>query len=110
MELSLEDKGNAQVITIKGRMDAVSAPKLDSVVAETIDSGKTIIIISFAELEYISSAGLRSVLATAKKMKSLNGSVLLAALNGSVKEVFTISGFDTIFKIFDSVDQALSTF
>ncbi len=74
---------------------------------ELIEEGEVNFIVDFEELDYISSAGLRSILVTAKKLKSTNGKLLLTKLKDVVKEVFEISGFSKIIPIYDSMDAAL---
>ncbi len=108
MELTIIEKDNIQIVSIKGRMDTFSAPLFDNKISETIDAGKSRFIVNFSKLEYISSAGLRSILLMAKKLKSSNGKVHLTELTGSVKEVFEISGFGVIFQIFETEAQALA--
>jgi len=60
-----------------------------------------------SDLEYISSAGLRSMLAIAKVLKTKEGKLVFAGLQGPVKDVFKISGFGLIFTIFDTEAEAL---
>ena len=98
---------NAVIITVKGRMDAVSAPDFEKKLGDWIDEGEKNFIVDLGELDYISSAGLRSILATAKKLKAVNGQLLLSALKDVVKEVFDISGFSSIIPIHETVEAAL---
>lgn len=107
MDLNFKKEGNAMVVSAKGRIDAVTAPDFERQLADVIGKGEKIILINMAELEYISSAGLRSILATAKKLKAENGEIFFAGLQGPVEEVFKISGFHSIFKVFDSEKSAL---
>jgi stage II sporulation protein AA (anti-sigma F factor antagonist) len=106
MEIDVKKEGRAVIIALTGRMDAVSAPQFDKTVDDFIDQGETQILIDFKYLEYISSAGLQSILALAKKLELINGAVILSDLNGAVKEVFEISGFSSIFPIYDNLDAA----
>ena len=100
-------KKNAVKVSVDGRMDAVSAPEFETKLEAWIDEGDNVFIIDLSELDYISSAGLRSILATAKKLKAKKGDILLAALQDAVKEVFEISGFSSIIPIYDSMEAAL---
>ena len=65
---------------------------------------------NLAKLDYISSAGLRVLLASAKQLKPDGGEIRICNLNEVVKEVFDISGFVTIFKVFGSETEALDGF
>ncbi|MBW1800598.1 MAG: STAS domain-containing protein [Deltaproteobacteria bacterium] len=108
MEFNTRKDDKALVFSVKGRMDATSSPEFEKEIAELITRGEKDFIIDLSELDYISSAGLRSILSTVKKLKAKEGKLFLAALKGVVKEVFEISGFSTIIPIYESVESALS--
>jgi stage II sporulation protein AA (anti-sigma F factor antagonist) len=95
------------VLTIRGRMDAVTAPEIEKGLSALIDSGEKKLIIDLKDLEHISSAGLRSLLVLAKRLKREEVGMLFANLQGHVMEVFRISGFYSLFTVCDSVDEAL---
>lgn len=95
------------IVTVKGRMDAVTAPEFEKCLGEWIDGGESQFIIDFGELNYISSAGLRSILTIAKSLKMKEGQIVLCALRDTVKEVFEISGFSTIIPVCESIDAAM---
>jgi len=107
MEVSSRNEKGAILISIQGRVDAVTAPTLEEKLTEFAEGESNNLIVNLSELEYISSAGLRVILVTAKKMKARQGDILLVGLTGSVKEVFEISGFGSIFRIFDTEESAL---
>lgn len=109
MEMIVRQADEAVVISLTGRMDAVTASQFDKRLETLMAEGATHIIVNFRNLDYISSAGLQTILATAKKLENNNGEILLADLSGAVKEVFEISGFDTIFRIFDTEEEALAS-
>jgi anti-anti-sigma factor len=100
-------KNDYNVVAVEGRMDAVSAPEFEKFLNALIAEGVLKVIVDFEGLDYISSAGLRSVLITAKKIQSKNGEILIVSLHDTVKEIFEISGFSTIIPIHESVDAAL---
>ena len=106
MEINAKKERNMMVVSVKGRMDAVTAPEFEKNLSDLIAQGENAFLVSLKELEYISSAGLRSILATAKKLKEKQGKIVFAGLRGPVEEVFKISGFYSIFKIFDSEEAA----
>jgi anti-anti-sigma factor len=106
MEISTRKEKNALIVSVKGRMDAVTAPEFEKHLSDWLSKGENVFLLNFSALEYISSAGLRSILATAKRLKEKQGKILLAGLKGPVEEVFNISGFYSIFKIFDSEEAA----
>jgi anti-anti-sigma factor len=108
MEINSRKEKDIPVVSVKGRIDAVTAPEFEKNMSDLITKGEHNLIINFTDLEYISSAGLRSILATAKKLKAEGGKMLFTGLQGPVEEVFKISGFYSIFSIFDSEATALN--
>ena len=107
MDITAKNEDKALVVSVTGRMDAVTATDFEKALAEYLNQGNSALVIDFTDLDYISSAGLRSILATAKKMKGMNGTLSLANLKEVVREVFDISGFSAIIPIYDSVETAL---
>jgi stage II sporulation protein AA (anti-sigma F factor antagonist) len=100
-------ENNALIIKINGRMDAVTAPEFEKTLNAWIDESEKYFVVDLSSLEYISSAGLRSILVIAKKLKALSGKIILAAMEESVNEVFEISGFNSIIPIHDTVQAAI---
>lgn len=107
MECSSNKEQGAVTIEVSGRMDANTAPGFETECSKWVDDGQTTLIVDLQNLEYISSAGLRSILASGKKLKAQGGSLILCNLSGMVEEVFNISGFSSIFPIYDSKQAAL---
>jgi anti-anti-sigma factor len=107
MEIQTAKEKNTVVVSVKGKIDAVTAPEFEKALSTLIAQGENIFLFNFSGLEYISSAGLRSILATAKQLKPKGGNILFSGLKGPVKDVFKISGFGTIFKIFETREDAL---
>jgi len=95
------------LITVEGRMDAVTTPEFEQKLGGWIDEGEIRFIVDFAGLDYISSAGLRGILTSVKRLKAEGGQIVLTSLRGTVKEVFEISGFITIIPVYESVEAAL---
>jgi anti-anti-sigma factor len=93
----------------KGRIDSATGPAFEKDVLQQIEEGRRRLLLDFAELIYISSAGLRIVLLAAKRMKTAGGKLALCSLNPQIAEVFEISGFSRILDIHQTRDAALST-
>jgi len=108
MEISRRKEKNTVVVSVTGRLDAVTSPDFEKELTGLIAQGETLFVLDFGKLDYISSAGLRSVLATTKRLKEKQGKLFLATLKDVVKEVFEISGFSAIIPIYESPDLALS--
>ncbi len=107
MEIKIIKEGSIEIVVIKGRLDVTTTANLEKTFNELFEQGKNKMLIDCTELEYISSAGLRTLLTAAKTSKKSNGKIVLANLNSNIKQIFEISGFNSIFDIFDSMAQAV---
>ena len=85
-------------VALEGRLDTFTAPDLEEELDASL-SGVTDVVLDLAGLEYISSAGLRVLLSTQKKMNAVEGSLVVRNINEIVKEVFEVTGFDEILTI-----------
>ncbi|HOP40730.1 MAG TPA: STAS domain-containing protein [Geobacteraceae bacterium] len=106
MEIQVKKEDKVTIVSVSGKMDAVTAPDYEKRLQELVAAGDKVFINDFSDLVYISSAGLRSILATAKDLKSRNGKLLFAGIKGPVKDVFEISGFGSLFQLHESLDSA----
>lgn len=95
MDIIKNAAGEALEVVLKGRLDTTTAPELEA--ALELD-GITDLVLDFEGLEYISSAGLRVILAAQKKM-SAQGKMVIKNVNDTIKEVFEITGFIDILTI-----------
>ncbi len=110
MEVTLKDVNEVSVLLFEGNLDTNTAPQAQEQIDLVIDGGSAKVLINFENLNYISSAGLRVLLATAKKLKATSGDLKICGLNATVQEVFDISGFSTILTVVTTEDDALGSF
>ncbi len=85
-------------IEVKDRIDTVTAPDFENEIMDEMGKFDSLII-DFTNLEYISSAGLRVLIATQKKLKPENIPMTIINVNDTINEIFRMSGFDKILKI-----------
>lgn len=97
MNIKKTPNGSTITITVEGRLDTVTAPDLEKEINASIADVKELIL-DFAGLDYISSAGLRLLLSAQKKMAA-QGSMKVVHVNDVVNEVFNITGFCDILTI-----------
>ena len=107
MELVTEDKGSALLLRPCGRLDASTAPEFEKHALEAISQGATRFVVDLSSLDYVSSAGLRSLLVLAKRVKAGGGALAVCGLGGMVEEVFQISGFHKLFPVAATAAEAL---
>lgn len=96
------------VVGAEGRLDISNSGQFEKDCLEWISKGHKVLVLDFSQLEYISSAGLRSILSAAKKAAAAGGSLSLCGLSGLVEEVVTVSGFDNILMVYADVGQAVA--
>ena len=97
MEIIKNRDGERLGVEIKGRLDTTTAPQLDEVVKNDLD-GVNDLIFKLDELDYISSAGLRVLLA-AQKVMNKQGKMIVTGVKDDIMEVFEITGFADILDI-----------
>ena len=102
--------GEANIISVSGRLDAYSANDVEGKLNSLIDAAQVQLVVSLEKLEYISSSGLRVLLAALKKVRKQQGDIKLACLKPYIKEVFDIAGFTQLFNIFDTEETAIDNF
>ena len=106
MKMNIQKVAGIAVVSLSGRIDAVSAPDFERQMTDEIQRGEIRWVLDFSGLDYISSAGLRALLSLAKQMKGKGGHFHLCGLKGMVKEVFDLSGFTSMFFISESAEDA----
>jgi len=100
---------NATIIEIDGRLDTTNFGQLEKKIMQHIEAGDIRILVDCSKMDYVSSSGLRIFLMALKKITALNGKFLLCGLQENIREIFEISGFTSIFNIFENQQQALAT-
>ncbi len=111
LEIQVTTTNNQIALVIaQGRIDSSTAGDLGSALTQVIDDGQTRIVLDIGGVDYMSSAGLRELVAALKKVRGDNGDMRIAQVTERVSEVFELSGLNTIFQIFDSQSEALGSF
>ena len=107
MEVSTRTERDATVVALAGNLDSNTAPQAQQALDGVLAAGGKKVVVDFSALDYISSAGLRVLLGTAKKLSGQGGSLRLCGLNATVREVFEISGFSTILAVYPTEAEAI---
>ncbi len=107
MDISENSRDGALVISAAGRMDSTTAGALEAVLPARVKENKAVVL-SLADVPYVSSAGLRVLLIGAKAAKAAGNRLVITGVAPAVREVFDISGFSKIFTIEADVDAALA--
>ena len=109
MDITSNHHERAVVVSLAGRMDAVSAPQFEKTCETFIAAGTQNIVADIAALTYISSMGLGCLLSVAKKLQPRGGTLYVCGAAGMVKEVFRMAGFEKLFPMFESAASAMET-
>ncbi|ADL35674.1 anti-sigma factor antagonist [Butyrivibrio proteoclasticus B316] len=97
MTITKNLNGDQLEIVLEGRLDTMTAPDLEQVIRESLDNVRNLTV-DMKNLEYVSSAGLRTLL-IAKKQLHNKGNVKIVNANDIVKEVFEVTGFDELLDV-----------
>jgi anti-sigma B factor antagonist len=107
MNISTRAHGDVTVVAFAGNIDSKTSPEAQQAIDGILAGGARKLVVDFTALDYISSAGLRVLLGTAKRLSGTGGALRLFGLNETVREVFDISGFSTILAVFATEAEAL---
>ena len=108
MTITPETTAQATIVPLLGQINSATAGALEAQLLTLVDGGVRQLVLDFAALDYISSAGLRLVLVLAKRLKQERGRLVLCAMQPHVHEVFDISGFLAILDVQATRQEALA--
>jgi golgi phosphoprotein 3 len=106
LDTTKNESGSLLTLTLDQRVDAFNSPPIEASVAEFISQGGRRVVFDCSRVSYVSSAGLRTFLATVKKLQAVGGSCAFAALSPTVQQAFRISGFAELLEIHETVAAA----
>ncbi|MFH0967003.1 MAG: STAS domain-containing protein [Methanobacteriota archaeon] len=109
LNITTQSSDGIIIMDVSGRMDATTSRDVETALNTLIEAGNLKIVFNGIELTYISSSGLRVILSSLKRLRQNGGELALAALQPAPLEVIRMTGFDRIFTIYESAQQAVST-
>jgi len=107
MKIKKERVGSQLILKIKGRIDTLTSREFETEVITLIENGDNNLVGDCSQLDYVSSSALRVFLVALKRLKKNSGQFVLFGLQPQIREVFDISGFLDLFKIYNDRDEAL---
>lgn len=111
MEITVRPIETCDLVVIKGRIDSYTAPDLSQKLNEITAQNRYKIILDLADVNFVSSAGLRVLIDVQKTCKKINqGEVLLVNIPPRVYETLELAGFAPLFKFYNNVSSAIDTF
>jgi len=106
MEITERRTADIVTLSLSGKLDTTTAKAFEQKILAHIESGDRRFIIDLAQLDYISSSGLRVLVSAAKRLGN-DGKIVLCSLKDPVREVFNIVGFLSVFPAYGSHDEAI---
>ncbi len=110
LDIRVSNQGRVMVVEVNGRIDSSTAGELGEALNHVIEDGRFQVVLDIAGVDYMSSAGLRELVAAAKKMRREEGDLRLARVNERVYEVLELTGLHTNIQFFDSPAEAVRSF
>jgi anti-sigma B factor antagonist/stage II sporulation protein AA (anti-sigma F factor antagonist) len=108
LEVLYEDKHGKALLRLSGKLDAATSPNLEKKIEAAIQEGVKFIFLDFSDVDYMSSAGMRLLLSTTKKMKANKGDLILFSIEDEVMEIIKMAGFDRILHVCLDEKEAFS--
>ena len=111
MEVQTEQYKRCDLVTALGRIDSQTAPELEAAFQEIQDQDRFNIVFDMSAVDFVSSAGLRVMIATQKSCKRWNrGELALVNVPQRIYETLDLAGFVPLFRIYDDLVQAVGSF
>ena len=109
MDITIERESEVAIFKVPGRIDSANALEFQDDLQKNIQESDRVVILDFADLSYISSAGLRVILMVTKELARRNAKLAICSLSELVNEVFQVSGFDKIITVRRSKEEAINS-
>ena len=106
MTIAKETSGNTLTVRLDGRLDTITSPDLEQALSDL--AGVAHLVLDFAGISYISSAGLRALLMLYRQMAANDGRVALVGLPETIRDVMAVTGFLEFFDDYPTLDEGLS--
>jgi anti-anti-sigma factor len=106
MKVHASQEGDARVLTLTGRLDSEAAPDFEQQCARETRGEVRTLLLDLSGLEYLSSAGLRTILSTGKALDAKGGKLILCAPKGPTRQIIEASGFHKLFPVCSSLEEA----
>ncbi|CAG0934598.1 Anti-sigma-B factor antagonist [Thermoflexales bacterium] len=110
MNIEMRELKHVNVVKVSGRVDSSTAPDLEKSLQGLLDSGRNQITLDLQATEYMSSAGLRVLVAMHKAAKKSGGGLCLAQPSARVKEVLDLAGLTPVFTVYADLVEAVGSF
>jgi anti-sigma B factor antagonist len=111
MEITTQSYKHCDLLSIKGKVDSFTAPDLLKAIEKINEQGRFKLVLDLGKLEFMSSAGFRTLLIAQRNCKRYNrGEVVLTMVPKKIMDALELTGFTPLFKIFGDITAAVGNF
>ena len=110
MQISSRELKRVNIVTVSGRVDSATAPEFEKSLQTLLNAHRNQIVVELADVDYMSSAGLRALVSALKAAKKGGGDMVIARPSTRVREVIELAGLTSVFTVFDDVVGAVGAF
>ncbi|MGN6607483.1 MAG: STAS domain-containing protein [Jatrophihabitans sp.] len=108
LAVSRESVAGASVLSVRGEVDVYSAPTLRDNLTELLESGAEAVVVDLTEVAFLDSTGLGALIGARTEAENSGGRLALVCTNDRILKLFTITGLDSVFSIYEGVDEAVA--
>ena len=107
LEIVQSQQNDIAILSLQGRLDTKTSSSLETTLVDLVEKSQKKLLLDLSALEFISSSGLRVLLMIAKRVKGMDGKMVLTSLKSNVQNVFEMAGFTMLFTILPSNEKAI---
>ena len=111
MDFAITDRkldGDTHVVAVTGEIDLFTAPEFKQRVAAPIDAGRTHVVVDLTATTFIDSSSLGVLIGAHRRLRRLNGAMVIVVRGEPILKTFRITGLDGVFTIVSTLDEALN--
>ncbi|RMI01654.1 MAG: anti-sigma factor antagonist [Calditrichaeota bacterium] len=109
INVNVRSQGSTKIVAIEGEVDLYSSPQVRDTLLEVVQQQPPAVVVDLRGVSYMDSSGLATLIEALQMIEQHSGRLLLADIRPEVREVFELSRLDSVFRIYDSVEQALQS-
>ena len=110
MEITTKEYRRAAILTVSGRIDTSTSTEFEETIKDLIDNSQFNLVVDFANVDFLSSSGLRILVTTRKKLHEMSGDIVLANPSQRARDSIEIAGLDKLFAIYTNREEAIGSF
>lgn len=110
LKINVEEYKRADLIEVSGRIDSSNASELEGAFKGLADEGRYQLVVEGSGVEYMSSAGLRALVAALRESKKHRGDLRIANPSERMQEVLNLAGLDSVFGIYEDATSAIGSY